>query len=178
LHRTAREGLEALAKKTYQAWVLLFGVALGIAGCGAKSGLDAYGPPAQLSDDAGRPPPPLDAAPTEDAFDAFTPDAPDGSLACAYLPPSRPFPLTGCGDLGPRIQDTAPTRLYRELPCDVQEDAFPCGATPLSYADCEAYCLSDSFDLLSLNGSLILSCSVWIYAKGAHELECDTAYSG
>jgi hypothetical protein len=158
--------------------VLPFGIALGIAGCGARSGFDTYGPLVQVSDDAGRlPPPPLDAAPPPDAFDAFTPDTPDGTLACPYLPPSRMFPLTGCGDLGPRIQDTAATVLNRELPCDVQQDAFPCGATLLSYADCEAYCLSDGFDLLSLNGSLMLSCRVWIYAKGAHELECDTIYS-
>jgi hypothetical protein len=153
---------------------LLF--ALGIAGCGARGGLDMGGPLAHGPDDAAPPPSP-DAAPPEDAFDAFTPNTPD-ALACAYLPPSRTFPLTGCGDLGPRIQDTAATRLYRELPCDVQQDGFACGATLLSYADCEAYCLSDSFDLSSLGGSFVLTCSVWIYAKGAHELECDTAYSG
>lgn len=170
---------------------LLFALALGIAGCGARAGLDddrpqPQGPPVE---DAG--PPPLDATPPADASDARPADAADASdasdasdaadsslLPCAAYPaPARAFPLTTCGDLGPRIQDPVPTHIDRQLPCDVQVDAFSCGATALSFADCEGYCLSDSFDLLSLNGQLTLTCSVWIYAHGAHEVQCDTASS-
>ena len=170
---------------------LLFALALGIAGCGARAGLYDDGPQPQPADDAG--PPPLDATPPPDASDAHAPDAADAadasdasdasdagdsSLPCAAYPaPARSFHLTTCGDLGPRIQDAVPTHIDRELPCDVQVDAFACGSTPLSFADCEGYCLSDSFDLLSLNGQLTLTCSVWVYAHGAHEVQCDTASS-
>ena len=163
-------------KKSHGTGALALVIALGIAGCGARAGLDPEGPLAVAPDDAGSPPyPDADAlAP----LDALTPDVGEASMACSDQPPSRSYSLTACGDLGPRIQDTAATDLYRELPCDVPPDAFACGATLLSYADCEAYCLSDSFNLLSLNGSLILSCRVWIYAQGAHELQCDTVYAG
>jgi hypothetical protein len=154
--------------------------AAALAACGARAGLGLDGPPpGELPmNDAGVDPT-LDAAfapdsPVADAHLDSSPDVRDSAPLCSYPSPTRSYPLSGCGDLGPRITGAEPTHLSRELPCEVQQGAFACGETPLSYADCEAYCLSDSFDLGLLTGSLRLSCDVWVYADDGHDLECDT----